>query len=225
MRSRILGSVLTLVSLVTIAVPGANAHERQSFTINGKEYLFVVGSLNEPLIVDDKSGVDLRVKYADPVDPTNSNAAGAKPVIGLEKTLQVEISAGDAKKTQTISPAYNDPGAYKTTFIPTVATSFSYRFFGTIDGTPVNLIFSCKPEGKVAAPNDTTSVPSGDKITRTFKAGAFGCPLTKASYGFPEEAPTLVSLATPSQNSSPALGIASLAIALLALARTYRKNN
>jgi hypothetical protein len=34
------------------------AHQRQLFTIGQKDYLFVVGSLGEPLYVDQKSGVD-----------------------------------------------------------------------------------------------------------------------------------------------------------------------
>jgi hypothetical protein len=54
-----------LVSLVSVT-PQAFAHERQLYTIGGQDYLIVIGSLNEPIIVDDKSGVDLRVLTADP---------------------------------------------------------------------------------------------------------------------------------------------------------------
>ena len=36
----------------------ALAHQRGLFTIGGKKYLLVVGSMNEPVYVDDKSGVD-----------------------------------------------------------------------------------------------------------------------------------------------------------------------
>jgi hypothetical protein len=35
------------------------AHQRQLFTIGDKDYLFVVGSIGEPLYVDQKSGVKL----------------------------------------------------------------------------------------------------------------------------------------------------------------------
>lgn len=35
------------------------AHQRQLFTIGDKDYLFVVGSIGEPLYVDQKSGVEL----------------------------------------------------------------------------------------------------------------------------------------------------------------------
>jgi len=37
----------------------ADAHQRASFTINGKDYLFV-RSLNEPIFVNNKTGVELR---------------------------------------------------------------------------------------------------------------------------------------------------------------------
>ena len=42
----------------------AYAHQRQLFTIGNDDYLFVVGSLNEPIFVDDKTGVDLAVVHA-----------------------------------------------------------------------------------------------------------------------------------------------------------------
>jgi len=36
----------------------AFAHQRALFNIGEKDYLFVIGSQNEPVFVDDKSGVD-----------------------------------------------------------------------------------------------------------------------------------------------------------------------
>ena len=50
----------------------AYAHQRQLFTIGNTDYLFVVGSLNEPIFVDDKSGVDFAAYSPDPKDPVNS---------------------------------------------------------------------------------------------------------------------------------------------------------
>jgi hypothetical protein len=37
-------------------------------------------------------------------------------------------------------------------------------------------------------------VTLSDKVSRTLKVGAFGCPVAKSELGFPEPAPTLVSL-------------------------------
>ncbi len=186
-------AVVSLAALL-LAPASAFAHERQGFTIGGTQYLFVVGSLNEPTVVDDKTGVDLRIIKADSTDPTNSKAAAAVPVTGLESTLKVELSAGGKKKTLDLSPAYGDAGAYKAQYYPTVQTTYAYRVFGQLNGTEVSLSFTCNPAGHVASPEDKTAVEIAPGVTRTFKAGQFGCPLAKAELGFPEESTTLVDL-------------------------------
>ncbi len=194
MKSKNIFAVLLVVSALCALPTLASAHERQVINIGGTDYLFVVGSLGEPVVVDDKTGVDFRIKVADPKDPTNASGAGAKPVTGLEQTLKVELIAGDKKKTQDLTPAYNDAGAYKTTFFPTVQTTLTYRFFGTINNTPVDLSFVCNPAGSPKVADDKTSVSLGTGVTRTFKAGGFGCPLAKEDLGFPEDAMTVLGL-------------------------------
>lgn len=190
MYTKYVAAAITAGTLIALPFL-ASAHERQLFNIGGTNYLFVVGSLGEPVVVDDKSGLDLRVKIADPADPTNANAAGSKPQLGLESTLKVEMSAGDKKKTFDISTVWNDPGAYKAIFYPTIKTSFSYRVFGTINNTPVNLTFTCAPEGSVAT-EDKSEVKISEGVTRTYKNGQFGCPLGKEELGFPEDAMTVL---------------------------------
>lgn len=185
---------MSIVAAVFIVAPMcASAHERQVINIGGTDYLFVVGSLGEPVVVDDKTGVDLRVKIADPKDPTNASAVGTTPVTGLESVLKVEISAGDKKKMMDIVPAWNDAGAYKNTFFPTIKTGITYRFTGTINKTPVDLTFICAPEGTQAT-EDKSSVKLGEGVTRTYKNGQFGCPLAKEELGFPEEGMTILGL-------------------------------
>lgn len=175
-----------LVSSFVAVTPQAFAHQRQLYTIGGQDYLMIIGSLNEPVFVDDKTGLDFRVLTPDPSDPMNSNAPDAKPVEGLEKTLKLEVSAGDRKMTQEIEPAFRDPGHYVTAFYPTVATTFSYRIFGTINNTPVNLTFTCTPTGEAgaAAYNSTATVSEG--VVRKEVAGGFGCPESRSDAGFPE---------------------------------------
>lgn len=190
---RIIAAVLTVVAFIGAPLV-AGAHERQVFNIGGTDYIFVVGSLGEPIVVDDKTGIELRVKKADPKAPTDANATGAIPVVDLEKTLKVELIAGDKKTTLDISPAYKDPGAYKNTFFPTIATTYTYRFFGTINDTPVDLSFACNPAGHVAAPEETTEVSVTEGVVRKFKAGQFGCPLAKEELGFPEPTMTMVGM-------------------------------
>lgn len=180
---------------VLLAGPlSASAHERQAFSIGGVDYLFVVGSLGEPVVVDDKTGVELRVKLADPADPFNTNAASATPAAGLEKTMKVEIQAGPEKRTLDLTPAHGEAGTYRAIFFPTLETTLTYRFFGTIGSTSVDLGFTCNPAGHVAAPEDRTPTPISDGVVRTFKAGQFGCPQAKGPLGFPEASMTVQEL-------------------------------
>lgn len=200
-------TALTLAASGLLITSPVLAHERDLFTINGKDYLFVVGSLNEPAFVDDKTGVDLRVKLADPADKMNSSAAGTQPVIGLEKTLQVELQAGGQKKILPIGAAYKDPGAYTAPFYPTLATTYSYRIFGTIDSTPFDATFTCKTAGEGAATEKFQEVQLSETVTHKDKVGSYGCFKSKAEAGFPESAKSNYELQQiskeTSQNSSP----------------------
>jgi hypothetical protein len=174
-----------LVSLVSVT-PQAFAHERQLYTIGGQEYLIVIGSLNEPIFVDDKSGVDLRVLTADPNNPMNSTAEGAVPVEGLEETVQVELGAGNVTKVLQLEPAFGEPGAYEAPFYPTVATTLTYRLFGTINNTPVDLTFTCTPTGEAGATADNSTVQVSEGVVRKGIEGGYGCPAPVTDAGFPE---------------------------------------
>lgn len=186
----------------------ASAHQHAEYEIGGKTYEFVVGSLNEPVAVDDKTGVELRV--------AQEGAGGATtPVSGLESTLKVELIAGSSKKTFDLSPVYNTPGAYAAKYYPTKATTISYRFFGTINETPVDLTFTCRAEGAEAAEEGEKQISEG--VTQVMKSGGFGCPSEKVSLGFPEESASVADLADKT-NSTRSLAVAGLALAAIALA-------
>ncbi len=198
---RFLSTLSAVLVLAFLALPSAvSAHERQVFDVGGTQYLFVVGSLNEPTFVDDKSGVELRVLLADPKAPGDSRASGVTPVEGLDKTLKVEVSAGAKKKVFDLRPAFGDPGAYKAEFFPTVATTFTYRVFGTLletptdetlAETPIDVMFACSPAGEATPGEDTSVVPLAVGVSRVLKAGSFGCPRPKGEAGFPEPALSL----------------------------------
>jgi hypothetical protein len=174
-----------LVSLFSVT-PQAFAHERQLYTIGGQDYLIVIGSLNEPIFVDDKSGVDLRVLRADPNNPMNSSAEGAAPVEGLEETVQVELAAGNNTRVLQLEPAFGEPGAYEGPFYPTVATTITYRLFGTINNTPVDLTFACTPTGEAGAAADNSTVQISEGVVRKGIEGGYGCPAPLTDAGFPE---------------------------------------
>jgi hypothetical protein len=155
----------------------ASAHERQAFRIGDRTYTFVVGFLNEPVFVDDKSGVDLRVRLGDAKNP--------KPVERLEKSLKVEVSAGDRKQVFDLEPAFREPGAYRATFFPTVATVYRFRVFGELNETPVDLTFTCNAAGHPRTAEDKSEVKLSNRVTRVFQAGSFGCPQGKDAVEFP----------------------------------------
>jgi hypothetical protein len=165
----------------------AFAHQRQLFTIGDKDYLFVVGSIGEPLYVDQKSGVELFAYWPDPSDPVNSQANGTKPIEGLEKMLKVDISAGDKNKTIDFEPAFREPGHYEAPFFPTVETTYNYTVFGSINGTTFNATWTCSPGGGEATPiSDNSTVEISSNVTRKSIMGGFGCPLPISDAGFPE---------------------------------------
>ena len=166
----------------------ASAHERDTFKIGSKYYVFTVGSLNEPFVVDNISGVDLRVSQV-----TGPAASGASketgkgtPVTGLEQTRKVELVAGDKKETLSFDPSDEAPGAYAANFIPTVQTTYSYRIFGTINGSPVNITFTCVAGEVSETTEDNSQLKVSDTITRINKIGAFACPAPRKNMGFPE---------------------------------------
>lgn len=179
-------TIIGLAAMVALAVgiPAiALAHETHTYTIGGKSYQITVGSLNEPIAVDDKTGAYLKVVLAGQAE----NAVG-----GLDQTLKVEVSAGDKKKTMDLEPIHGEAGAYRAIFIPTVQTTYSYRFFGTINDKQVDLPFTCNPAGHPASPEDNSTVNISSDVDRTAKRGAYGCPVGRGELGFPEPASTAV---------------------------------
>jgi len=189
-----------VATICTLAlVQAVAAHENQTFRIGKQVYKLTVGSLNEPVAVDDKTGLDFKVE----MEPGPGAKAG--PVAGLEKTLKVEVAAGGKKKEFNLQSSFGTPGTYKTSFYPTVQTTLSYRIFGTIDDVPVNFTFTCSPAGHARVPEDTTEVKVSDQVTRLSKRGSFGCPVSKSEVGFPEAASSAFELQTKITSMESAL--------------------
>lgn len=179
-----LGVILASSMIVTPLMQMSFAHQRALFEINGKDYLFVVGSLNEPAQVDDKTGVDFRAIWPNATNPTDSRANGTLPITGLENSLKVEITAGDKNMTSDLEPAFGELGSYESEpFYPTVATTYDYRIFGNINGTDFDVKFSCLPSGEEGQ-SDNSTVQISDNVVRKALLGGFGCPEDRV--GFPE---------------------------------------
>ncbi|MDF0680504.1 MAG: hypothetical protein P0116_06015 [Candidatus Nitrosocosmicus sp.] len=179
------GAIIAISMLAAPVLQMSYAHQRALFEINGKDYLFVVGSANEPLYVDDKTAATLDAYWPNASDPTNSRANGTQPITGLENMLKVEILAGDKNMTSNLDPAFGEVGKYESeTFYPTVATTFDYRIYGNINGTNFDVTFSCQPSGGESAPSDNSTVDISENVVRKALQGGFGCPEDRT--GFPE---------------------------------------
>ena len=228
MKKQVLLLLAPAVALLCAVVP-ATAHERDTFKIGDHYYVFTVGSLNEPFVVDSISGVDLRVSRL-PGAPNGAAGKGA-PVAGLERTLKVELSAGDKKETLAFEPSDQTSGSYTATFIPTVQTTYGYRIFGTLEGSAVDLAFSCMTGEASESAVDSSQVKISESITRIGKIGAYACPGPRKALGFPEPALTSYELNQSTQNlagyaqaagtqaaEAKTLSIAGLALAAVALA-------
>lgn len=182
----LLGIAIVVSMLVTPVLQMSNAHQRALYNINGKDYLFEIGSTTEPLKVDDKTAVYFKALWPNSTDPTNDEANGTQPITGLENMLKVEILAGDKNMTSNLEPASEEVGVYESaeTFYPTVATTFDYRLYGNINGTNFDATFTCRPAGGEAAPSDNSTVDISENVVRKALQGGFGCPSERT--GFPE---------------------------------------
>lgn len=210
------------VALLVFALPFAtSAHQSAVYEIGGEQYQFVIGSLGEPIAVDDRTGVDFRVSMPErlTMGATDHHAAGGA-VPGLENTLKVELIAGDKKKVLDLAPVYNTPGSYSAKFYPTVATTLSYRFFGTVNGVSVDLTFTCRAEGAEGANEGEKQISEG--VKQISKTGGFGCPAEKESLGFPEDSAAIAETSSMI-GSVRSLAVAALAIAAISLALNVRR--
>jgi hypothetical protein len=177
--------LLIFASVASIGVQMVAGHERRLYTIGGQDILLVVGSMNEPAYVDDKSGVEAFAYLPDPSDPMNSQANGTKPIEGL--VLKTDVSAGGKNMTLDLEPAFRDPGHYEAVFYPTIPTTYSYTVYGDINGTAFRDTFECAPAGESEPAQDNSTVTVSDDFTRKGKSGGFGCFESRDSISFPEK--------------------------------------
>jgi hypothetical protein len=174
--------VVAFVLLLFVFPLSSYAHQTRMYQIAGVPYEIVVGSLGEPVLVDDKSGVEVEI------------VRDGVPLEGAQDALQVELQAGDTSRVVNLAPIYGTEGRYKANFIPTLPTTLTYRVFGTLENVPVDLSFVCNPAGHPAGVAETDAVPISEKVVQTLKQGSFGCPQEKEAFGFPVPAVSMVSL-------------------------------
>jgi hypothetical protein len=147
LRNRILPLMLLVCALALLAAPrGASAHGH----VEVEGYELVIGFSSEPAYQGEPNGLDLRV----------TNTATGAPVSGLADTLRVAISFGEASRELELRPRWGEEGAYTAEVLPTEAGDYTWRIWGEIEGTSVDVTMTSGPgafsaveaKGQVAFP-------------------------------------------------------------------------
>lgn len=170
-----------LVILVCTPV-SALAHETRMYEINGVPYEMVIGSLDEPVVVDDETGVSLEV-----VRNGEYFTDGAK-------LLKVELISGEHRRVQDFKPVYGSEGSYRSPYTITDASPIRYRVFGTLEGIAFDVTFACNPVGHEHTQTQAERKVIGEGVIETSMQGMFSCPESKKELGFPHEGVSLKEL-------------------------------
>lgn len=116
---------------------------------------FTVGWAEEPAFVGFKNAVQLVLARTD-----------EEPIEGAEKTLEVEVSLGEAKTERLeLRTVFESPGEYQADLIPTAPGGYTFRFVGEINGEAIDESFTSPEDGfdevqgasEVAFPNEAPS--------------------------------------------------------------------
>jgi hypothetical protein len=140
------GSIVLSTLLLLISPLAAEAHESRAIA-DGK-YQIVVGFIGEPVFAGDKSGLEFFVSdLSQATSVAGEQAAEGVPVEGLEETLNAEVIFGDQTMELPLTARFNTPGAYQSVFFPMKPGDYTFRIYGTLDGTDVDESFTSSPEG------------------------------------------------------------------------------
>jgi len=145
--------LLTLLSvvitgLVLASATVASAHEHREF--HGME--LTVGFGSEPAYEAFQNAAEIRVMRN--AEKAHGEAAKGEhghgeqtPVLGLEKTIQVEVThvGTGIATTLPVRRVFGQPGLYRAHLVPTASGQYRFRFFGTIEGKPINETFESGP--------------------------------------------------------------------------------
>lgn len=135
--------LLTLLSvvitgLVLASATVASAHEHREF----HDMELTVGFGSEPAYEAFQNAAEIRVMR------NAEKAHGERtPVLGLEKTIQVEVThvGTGIATTLPVRRVFGQPGLYRAHLVPTASGQYRFRFFGTIEGKPINETFESGP--------------------------------------------------------------------------------
>ena len=133
-------AALAAVLGVVAAPTSSLAHERR--TIGGGKYDVVVGWDGEPAFMNQRNAAGIRISKAG----TNP----AEPVLGAEKTLQLQIRQGGQTRQFQLRAVFGQPGYYLADIVPTRAGDYVFTFTGSLGADQINEAFD-SADGKFDA--------------------------------------------------------------------------
>jgi hypothetical protein len=159
--ARRLAAVAAASFFVVLATGVASAHEVR--TVSG--YQVVVGLIDEPVYVGQKSGLEFFVTRAE------------RPIEGLEATLQAEVTKDGQTRKLPISARFGEAGAYQSVFFPTSAGAYTFHIFGMIEGVQIDETFTSSPDGfhevqEVSGGQFPVQFPAQAELVADAEAGA-----------------------------------------------------
>lgn len=129
------------------------------------DYELVIGFTGEPAYAGEPNGLDLRV----------TNTTNDEPVTGLEETLQAEIIYGASKREVPLRAAFGEEGSYTANILPTVAGDYTWRIWGEIEGTPVDVSMTSGPDSfSSIASKEEVSFPAAEPLAADVMTTAMG---------------------------------------------------
>jgi hypothetical protein len=171
-----LGLALTAaLAVLALSASAALAHEEREVG----EFTVVVGMIDEPVFVGQKSGLELFVGIG---------GEEGDPVEGLETTLEAEAVMGEVTRQLTLSPRFGQPGWYQAYFFPTQAGAYTFHITGSIEGTDVDETFTAGPEGfgeveEVSSAQFPVTLPAPAELADQARKGADAAGLVPVAVG------------------------------------------
>ncbi|GAB4193215.1 MAG: hypothetical protein OHK0022_07900 [Roseiflexaceae bacterium] len=159
--------------LALLALPFSLSSALAHGEVTAGDYALVIGFRNEPAYQGEPNGLDLTV----------TNTKTGEKVKDLTGTLKAEIIRGSAKRELTLRAQWGEEGAYTADILPTEAGDYTWRIFGTINGTPVDVQMTSSPDtfSPVAArtaasfpATDPSAAELAEQAQRALLVGALG---------------------------------------------------
>jgi hypothetical protein len=151
---RLFRGLAAAITAVLLALPVTIALAHGSTTVG--DYTIEIGFKNEPALQGELNGLDLLVR----------NTKTAKPVTGLENTLQAEVIFGSSKQKVKIEPLEGQDGEYTAPLLPTRVGDYTWHITGKIENTPVDISMTSSPTTFASVePRSSVSFPGREPDT------------------------------------------------------------